>query len=255
MNEDQPASISNWIREQVANAGAQGTVFGLSGGIDSAVTAALCKMATGADSLGLIMPCHSCGEDIQHAILVAETLGIRTLTIDVGPIFDGLRGILPPGTQLAYANLKPRLRMMVLYYFANLNHYLVVGTGNRSEPSVGYFTKPGDGGVDILPLGALLKREVRTLASMMGIPRVVIEKAPSAGLWAGQTDEMEMGLSYEELDDYLSEAQEKELVNPNTAARIAEMMTQSAHKRSPILIYRKPDKPASATGGNAAAEE
>lgn len=239
MSQNQALAISNWIREQVRRAGVGGTVFGLSGGVDSAVVAALCKEATGEDTLGLIMPCHSLDEDITHARLLADTFQVKTLTVDLSPVFDSLKAMLPEGNQLAYANLKPRLRMMTLYYFANLNHYLVIGTGNKSEISVGYFTKYGDGGVDILPLGDFLKSEVRELARSLKVPRVIIDKPPSAGLWAGQTDESEMGVTYEEIDNYLKGLEEKTTSNLTSQVKnkINAMMMASEHKRTPIPIY------------------
>ena len=130
---------------------------------------------------------------------------------------------------LARANLRPRLRMASLYYFANRLNYLVVGTGNRSELEVGYFTKYGDGGVDLLPLGALLKRQVRALAAHLGVPAPIIEKPPSAGLWEGQTDEGEMGFSYADLDRYLAGGK----VPAALGERIEAMRTASEHKRRP----------------------
>lgn len=239
MSQNQAPAISNWIREQVGRAGVGGAVFGLSGGVDSAVVAALCKEATGEDTLGLIMPCHSLDEDIAHARLVADTFQVKTLTVDLSPVFDSLKAMLPEGNQLAYANLKPRLRMMTLYYFANLNHYLVVGAGNKSEISVGYFTKYGDGGVDILPLGDFLKSEVRDLARSLKAPRVIIDKPPSAGLWAGQTDESEMGVTYEEIDNYLKGLEEKTTsdLTSQVKNKMNAMMMASEHKRAPIPIY------------------
>lgn len=237
MNQNDIADISEWIKEEVKRAGAKGTVFGISGGIDSAVTAALCKKATGDNSLGIIMPCHSLEEDIRHAELAASTLRISFQEIDLGPAFDGMRAILPSGNQIAYANLKPRLRMITLYYFSNLNNYLVVGTGNKSEISLGYFTKYGDGGVDILPLGDLLKEEVRDIARLLEIPAEIIEKAPSAGLWAGQTDELEMGVTYDAIDKYLSG--KKDEVPSDMQEKISAMIAKSAHKRDPLPVYRK----------------
>ncbi len=239
MSQNQALAISDWIREQVKRAGVKGTVFGLSGGVDSALVAVLCREATGEDTLGLIMPCHSLDEDIAHARLVADTFQVKTLTVDLSPVFDGLKAILPEGTQLAYANLKPRLRMMTLYYFANLNHYLVVGTGNKSEISVGYFTKYGDGGVDILPLGDFLKSEVRELARSLKVPQVIVDKPPSAGLWAGQTDESEMGVTYEEIDNYLKGLEEKTTsdLTSQVKNKINAMLMTSEHKRAPIPIH------------------
>jgi NAD+ synthase len=239
MSQNQALAISNWIREQVGRAGGRGAVFGLSGGVDSAVVAALCKEATGKDALGLIMSCHSLDEDIAHARLVADTFQVKTLTVDLSLVFDSLKALLPEGNQLAYANLKPRLRMMTLYYFANLNHYLVIGTGNKSEISVGYFTKYGDGGVDVLPLGDFLKSEVRELARSLKVPRVIIDKPPSAGLWAGQTDESEMGVTYEEIDNYLKGLEEKTTsdLTSQVKNKINAMMMTSEHKRASIPIY------------------
>ena len=117
--------------------------------------------------------------------------------------------------------------MLTLYYIANQLSYMVAGAGNRSELSVGYFTKYGDGGVDILPLGNLVKEEVRELAGFLGVPQPIIDKPPSAGLWEGQTDEEELGLSYEELDRYLLTGE----VSGEVKERIESMITASAHKR------------------------
>ena len=129
---------------------------------------------------------------------------------------------------LPEANLKPRLRMAVLYYFANLMNYMVVGTTNKPEWFVGYFTKYGDGGVDMLPLADLKKAEVRELARFLGVPDRIIEKAPSGGLWEGQTDEKEMGLKYEDLDAYVSGKK----VSPQVESRILDMHLRTEHKRN-----------------------
>ncbi len=150
--------IASWIREQIDGAGLNGAIVGLSGGIDSATVAGLAARGLGSDRvLGVIMPAHSHADDIEHAKLVAETFNLETLTIDLAQPFDLLMSILPSGTQLATANLKPRLRMLTLYHVANTRGLMVVGTGNRTELMVGYFTKYGDGGVDLLPLGSALQ--------------------------------------------------------------------------------------------------
>ena len=147
-------------------------------------------------------------------------------------VFDALLGAFSGGKLgsavggVAEANLKARLRMLTLYYFANQLQYMVAGSGNRSELSVGYFTKHGDGGVDILPLGNLVKGEVRELAGYLGIPQQIIDKPPSAGLWQGQTDEGEMGLTYEQLDRYLITGEARDEVRK----RIEYMRDASAHK-------------------------
>lgn len=226
-----------WIREQVKRAGRGGVVFGLSGGLDSAVVGALCQRAFPQSSLGVIMPCYSNETDIEHARDVARKFHIATKTINLEGAFDSLAKVLageydPATKRMAEANVKVRLRMVTLYYLANRLSYLVVGTGNRSELSMGYFTKYGDGGVDILPLGNLLKSQVKELALHLGIPREIIEKPPSAGLWEGQTDEGEMGLSYEELDRYLATGEAEEGIRK----RVEMMMAASAHKRSTPLI-------------------
>ncbi|MCU0641764.1 MAG: NAD(+) synthase [Candidatus Margulisbacteria bacterium] len=222
--------ISGWLKEQVTAAGARGCVVGLSGGIDSAVVALLCQKAFPAETLTLLLPCHSLEADMDSARRLAERFQLKYIGVDLGAPFDALCRALPvePGeTGLAVANIKPRLRMITLYYYAQKLNYLVVGTGNRSELEMGYFTKYGDGGVDLLPLGNLTKSEVRALAKELGVPQEYIEKAPSAGLWAGQTDEGEMGITYEELDKILAgkggDKQKERLVNQRRRA--------SEHKR------------------------
>ncbi len=230
--------ISNWIRERVEEAGAQGMVLGMSGGIDSSVTAVLAKMGLGNGVLGVFMPCHNDPTGEEHARLVAAKFGIETEYVDLTPIFDRLLEALPPGDRMAEGNLKARLRMTVLYYFANSRNYLVVGTGNKSELAIGYFTKYGDGGADILPLGSLLKKQVRELARELGIPAEIIVKPPSAGLWEGQTDEGEMGISYDELDSILVaiESGDTGECNQEALARVRAMMAASQHKRGAIPI-------------------
>jgi len=225
--------LIDWIKEQVAIAKRRGVVFGLSGGLDSAVVAVLCKRAFPDNTMALIMPCHSSETDIEHAEAVASKFNILTNTIALEGVFYSLLKALPIGdcepanNKLAEANLKPRLRMLALYYSATQLNYLVVGTGNRSEISIGYFTKYGDGAADILPLGNLVKNQVRELAVYLDIPKEIIQKPPSAGLWAGQTDEEEMGITYDELDRYLLTGHAAEEVKKKIDARI----TGSSHKR------------------------
>ena len=146
-------SIASWISGHVgAPLGSTGAVIGLSGGIDSAVVSGLCARAVGKENvLGIIMPAHSAQADIDDAILTAETWGIEHRTLDLTYLYDQVRETLPPGNDMANANIKPRLRMITLDHHANTLNRLVVGTGNRSELMIGYFTKYGDGGVDLLP--------------------------------------------------------------------------------------------------------
>jgi NAD+ synthase len=228
--------IVSWIKKQLRESGAKGIVMGLSGGVDSSAVAALSKEAAGKTKvLGLFMPCHSQPQDLADAKLVAKKLGIKTRYVDLTKIYDNLIRILPKGSGLARANLKPRLRMTVLYYYANLLNYLVCGTGNKSELMVGYFTKHGDGATDILPIGNLLKRDVRRLAQELEIPAHIITKPPTAGLWLGQTDEGEMGLTYNELDDILEHKKVKARLK---VERVKRMVKRSEHKRQgPKICY------------------
>ncbi len=167
--------IVAWIKKKVKDANAQGIVLGLSGGIDSAVACALSKEAVGRKNvLGLFMPCHSHSQDLKDAKIVASKLKIKTRVVDLCGVYNSFLKILPQASNLAVVNLRPRLRMAALYYFANKFNYLVCGTGNKSELMAGYFTKYGDGGVDILPIAGLLKKDVRRLAKELGIPAHII---------------------------------------------------------------------------------
>ncbi|MDI6643308.1 MAG: NAD+ synthase [Candidatus Hodarchaeaceae archaeon] len=195
-----------FIKKRVSEAGADGVVVGLSGGLDSSVTAILCTKALGASKvIGVSMPEAGVTDprDVADAREVANKLGIAFRIVDISPAVLGVRQNLTDyqiGAQLPAANIKPRVRMTILYYYANLLNRLVVGSSNRSELRAGYFTKFGDGGADLLPLGYLYKTQVRQLAAYLGLSKQVIDKVPSAGLWRGQTDEGELGISYEKLD-------------------------------------------------------
>jgi NAD+ synthase len=223
------------MRERLAAARSAGFVVGLSGGIDSAVTAALCKRAVGEGNvLAAWMPCHSVPEDERCSWLVAEALDLSLVTVSLTAIYDSFLQVLPEGTKMACANLKPRLRMSTLYYLAQANGYLVAGTGNRPEIMVGFFTKYGDGGVDLEPLGELYKHEVRELACVLGIPQPIIDRAPSPGLWPGQTDEGEMGITYAEIDAVLAawQAGQDPDLPAERIAKVEGMVARSKHKRA-----------------------
>jgi NAD+ synthase len=231
--------ITEWMQEQVFSAGGKGAVFGLSGGIDSAVVAVLCKKAFGDQCLGLIMPCHSIGLDQEHGELAARKFEVPYAIYKLDGIYDQAMAVLgisadKTANTLAVSNIKPRLRMTMLYYFAAEKGFLVMGTGNRSEIEVGYYSKYGDGGVDLEPIGDLLKEEVRELAEYLGVPREIIEKKPSAGLWEDQSDEDEMGFTYRELDSFLR----GEKVNPALEGRIKEMQRRSEHKRVMPPVFK-----------------
>ena len=233
--------IVNWLRNQVKDCGMEGCVVGLSGGIDSAVTSVLCKKAFPDNTLGVIMPCYSGQEDGKDARKIADKFNIEYISKDLTPVLDEflyvLEGKKDYEANMEIANMKPRLRMVTLYYYAAKNNYLVIGTDNWSELKVGYFTKHGDGGVDIAPLGRLVKTEVRELAGHLGIPEKIINKPPSAGLWEGQTDEAEMGISYEVLDNYIltgKASQEKQ-------EKIEDMSRKNSHKLDPIPMPDRAD--------------
>ncbi len=229
--------ITGWLKEKVTAAGASGTVVGLSGGLDSAVAAALCKRAFPDSTLGVIMPIQSDPLDAALARELAVSLNLDVREIDLGPIWEALLNILEkavpvtddddPALRLARANVKPRLRMISLYYFAARMNALVIGTDNLSELTIGYFTKYGDGGVDLMPLANLTKGEVRELAVYLGVPSSIIARKPTAGLWHGQTDEEEMGFSYDVIDHYLLTGEGPAEV----ADYIETMRRRSAHKR------------------------
>jgi NAD+ synthase len=230
-----------WIKQKIKDSGAKGIVLGLSGGIDSAVVAALAKEAVGKDNLlVLFMPCHSHAQDLKDARLVAHQLGLKSKLVDLSSTYDNFMKILPGAVSLARGNLKPRLRMSTLYYFANKLNYLVCGTGNKSELLVGYFTKYGDGGVDILPIADLFKRQVRRLAKELKIPQGIITKPPTAGLWNGQTDEVEMGIAYDDLDDILDRfcTHKKQVVDRKKVDKVIKMYKKSEHKRKGAEICR-----------------
>lgn len=234
--EEAAGKIVDWIKGKVEDANAKGVVFGLSGGIDSAVIAYLCKRAFPQNSLGIIMPCFSSRKDEEDAKLVAESCGLNVIKINLDRLYtafiEAVSGNLEERS-MANANIKPRLRMTVLYYHAAKYNYLVVGTGNKSELTVGYFTKHGDSGVDILPIGDLVKTQVYELAKYLRIPAAIIEKPPSAGLWEGQTDEGEMGLSYSQLDKYILTGEGEQGVKEI----IEKLNKTSEHKRKMPEIF------------------
>ncbi len=235
------------MRRQLISAGARGFIVGLSGGVDSAVVLRLAQLAAPHATLGLMLPCHSDPEDEQHAALVAERFSVPTQRIDLSCAYDAVIASLQPQVRaipdhmahapvadrlrarLPLANVKPRLRMTALYFAANSLQYLVAGASNRAELTIGYFTKYGDGAADLLPLAGLVKTEVRALARELGVPPPVVDRAASAGLWIGQTDEEEMGFTYDELERYLGEG--PQAVSPALAMKIERLMRSSEHKR------------------------
>lgn len=230
--------VSSWIREKVLSANATGVVLGLSGGVDSAVVAALCKKAFPDNTLCLIMPCHSKAQDEEHARLVANKLNLKIEKIVLDDIYDLFRKQVNSSnfeSKSLLGNIKSRLRMITLYYYAGKHNYLVVGPTNKSELTIGYFTKHGDSGVDIMPIADFVKQEIYELAKYLEIPEDIISKAPSAGLWDNQTDEDEMKMSYNQLDKYITMKQ----VEIDTENKIEGMIARSEHKRNFPHIYKR----------------
>jgi|SRR5690625_1331139 len=239
--------ITKWLQEQVKIAHVNGLLVGVSGGLDSAVVAYLIKRAFPNNSLGVIMPLKSNPVDIEHAQLVVRSCDIDYLTIDLTKSHEALYSTVETeiytkesieqlnNAQLADANLRARLRMSTLYTIATHYNYLVVGTDNASEWYTGYFTKYGDGGVDILPIVPFTKGEVRELAKHLGVPDEVIYKEPSADLWTGQTDEKEMGTTYDYIDAYLKGDE----IPDKDRQLIERMHERTKHKREPIKQFTR----------------
>jgi len=201
--------IVDFIQSETHKAGVNGAVIGLSGGIDSALTAVLTVEALGKENvLGIHMPELGLTplEDSEDAKKLADLLAIEFRTIDISGIISSIMDSVPDSEladRLCRGNLKARVRMSLLYFHANQMNRIVMGTGNKTEILLGYYTKYGDGGVDLEPIGGLYKTEVWELSRKIGIPESLVVKKPSAGLWAGQTDEADLGISYLKVDKVL----------------------------------------------------
>jgi len=227
-----------FIRSILKDSGARGIVFGNSGGKDAALVGILCKLAC-ENTVGLIMPCGSMRnyiEDADDAVEVAELYGIENRMVDLAETSTALKQALGAAVSLtdaAAVNIAPRLRMNALYAIAASEGRLVAGTGNRSERYMGYFTKWGDGAFDLNPIADLTVTEVYAFLEHLGAPRRIIEKAPSAGLFEGQTDEADMGVTYRSIDGFLLDGTCPE----SDLEIIRKYHKTSEHKRKPPAVY------------------
>ena len=226
----------SWIRDKRDKTGLKGAVFGLSGGVDSAVVAGLAKLAFGDDHLAIVMPIHSLEEDEVDAKLVADKLGIKTTRVDLTSTYDDFvkSAKADDFSKMSLSNIKPRLRMINLYLYGQNLSYMVVGSSNKSEYLVGYFTKWADSACDIYLLRDFYKREVYEIAKVLGVPDEVINKKPSAGLWKGQSDEDELGVSYDDIEKYF----EGEAIAKEKEERIKKLYNSTEHKRSDIDYFK-----------------
>ena len=239
--------LINFIKNEVEVSGTKGAVIGLSGGIDSALTAYLSVEALGSGNvLGLLLPENGIKskQDINDAMEVVKRLGIDHKIIEINKVLSSFSSTIPDfdrGNLLASGNLKARTRMCMLYYHANLMNRMVIGTGNRTELLLGYFTKYGDGGVDIEPIGGLYKTQVRGLSRHMKVPSHILDKTPTAGLWPGQTDEKELGITYEEadkilfklIDEKMDGALVSKVFSRDHVDRLVARLHANEHKRMP----------------------
>ena len=225
-----------FIKKKMAEAYAEGLVFGNSGGKDSALVGILCKMATN-NVLAVAMPCHSkrnYGEDMDDAVALAKAFDIPMITVDLSETRSVLTEAIDKElTPAALSNIAPRLRMTTLYALGQTRNALVVGTGNKSERYMGYFTKWGDGAFDLNPIADLTATEIFEFLRYLNAPLNIITKAPSAGLFEGQTDEQEMGVTYKAIDEYITTGE----TDPKSKAIIDQYHKVSEHKRRMPTVY------------------
>ncbi len=247
---DVQTSIKNrveWIKKLLSDSGAKGIIYGNSGGKDCTLVGALCKLATD-NVLGVIMPCQSSqnyGSDRDDALIAGECFGIEQIEIDLTKTKEALVSALGDkltqnnagdwNVKMANVNVNPRLRMTTLYALGQARGYLVAGTGNLDEITLGYFTKWGDGGHDFNPIADLTVSEVYDHLRALNAPSSIIDKAPSAGLYQGQTDEQELGIKYSDVDKYLR----GEPIALEVKEKIERMSSGAEHKRRMPLKFNE----------------
>ncbi len=247
------AKLIHFIREEVERSGLNGALVSVSGGIDSAVALALTVRALGPERVRAItLPERDItpDRDIADVMSLVRSLDVTCDTVEITPVMSVMREILPlydPEDLVCFGNVKARVRMILSYHYANSLGYMVIGTSNRTEWLTGYFTKYGDGGVDLMPLADLYKNQIRQLAVHLDIPESIVEKAPSGGLWPGQTDEGELGIDYDTLDLILSgmdeEMPEEEIaealdVDLTTVQGVFKRVKANEHKRRLPTVLR-----------------
>jgi NAD+ synthase len=243
--EKEEKRITAFIRRVVRKSGANGVVVGLSGGVDSSVVLALCVRVLGRENvLAALLPSkHTPPGDTEDAVRLADEWGVRRISVAISPLVDSLISAVGSGAEkLARANVQARVRMTILYYLANLQGLLVVGTGDRSEELLGFFTKFGDGGADFLPIAHLYKTQVRLMGRHLSIPPSIVNKPASPQLWPGHTAREELPAGYEKLDIVMHclfdeggsvpQAATEGGASRAVAHRVLEMHRKSAHKRA-----------------------
>ncbi|MCU4706829.1 NAD(+) synthase [Mycoplasma sp. CSL7503-lung] len=228
--------LKKFLKNKLKKANATGFIVGISGGIDSALTYSLAKLVAPNTTIGVVMPISSMSDyDLKHISELEKTFGQEFIKVDLSSVFEAQLKQLNISNKLAIANIKPRLRMTTLYALAQENNSLVLGTDNADEVYIGYFTKYGDGGADLLPISRLTKGEVNFMAKILGVPESILNKKPSAGLWEGQNDEDELGFSYLELDYYINHLNDKDKINSyikdESIEKIKHKHKISKHKR------------------------
>jgi len=252
-------TLAVFIRKGIENAGSTTAVIGLSGGVDSALSTYLAVRALGANNvLCIIMPHRDSSPDgVVHSKMIVEQLGIRSEMVDITPMVDAMLKTDENMDRLRLGNVMARQRMIVLYDRSARENGLVVGTGNKTELLLGYTTLFGDSACAINPLGDLYKTQVWNIASWIGVPDEVVRKAPSADLWAGQTDEDELGFSYENVDRLLyfmfdEKRADSELLEfgftRDFIHRVRSIVQRNSFKRVPPLIGRVDNATAKAEG-------
>ena len=244
--------IQDFIKIRVKEASAEGVIIGLSGGVDSAVTCVLAVQALGPKNVFPIFlrNKNSLPSDIEDIKALCGVLQLELLELEIQQVIDQFAESVQETedtTSIEWMNIKPRLLQTYLYFYANKKNYLVCGAGNKSELMIGYYTKYGDGGVDILPIGDVYKTHVYELAEYLKLPPTFLEKSPSAGLSKGQTDEAEIGMTYALLDSILygletfqtdEEISEKLQIKLDQVKKVRSMIYKSEHKRRGAIVFK-----------------